>query len=80
MSLTGKDLLNTLSKLSEEELSRPVYVYADHGQEHYSADSIEVDEVATSLEYCLEEYYVHPSDLDGGEYEEDELNKFICIS
>ena len=77
MSLTGLDLLNKLKQLSEEELSRPVYVYADHGQEHCSADSVCIDENTTSYEYCLEEYYVHPDDEDGSE---GELLKFICIS
>ena len=76
MSLSGQDLLNKLQGLSEEELSRPVYVYADHGQEHYMADSVLIDETATSLEYCLEDYYVHPED----ECDHEGLLKFICIS
>lgn len=74
--LKGIDLLNKLQTLTDEELQRPVYVYADHGQEHYNADFISVDENTTSYEYCLEEYYVHPEDVG----QEDELLKFICIS
>ncbi len=77
MSFTGQDLLTQLQCLTEEELSQPVYVYADHGQEHYKAGGMEVNERATSLEYCLEEYYVHPED---GDEEYKDLPKFICIS
>lgn len=78
MSLTGKDLLNTLQGLSEEELSRPVYVYADHGQDYYRADGIGIDETTTEYEYCLEDYSVHEEDR--SEYDEEDLKKFILIS
>ena len=78
MALTGKDLLNKLLTLTDEELEQPVYVYADHGQEHYRADTLLVGETTTELEYCLEDYFVHPEDRAG--YEGIELKKFIEIS
>lgn len=78
MALTGKDLLDTLSTLTEEELSRPVYVYADHGQEQYQANHCLTEETTTSYEYCLEEYYVHTDDR--AEYPTNELKRFIEIS
>lgn len=83
--MIGKDLLQELLKLSEEELLLPVYVYADHGQEYYQQNYFSIENTR-SYEYCLEDYYVHEDDIDQlrSEYEEDgeelELLKFIAIS
>lgn len=37
MTIKLKDLLESLQKLSESELNRPLYVYADHGQTYSQA-------------------------------------------
>lgn len=74
--MTGQELLCKLSKLTEEELQLPVYVYADHGQSHMEASDVNL-ETATALGYDLEDYFVHPEDRVN--HDESELVKFIGI-
>lgn len=75
--MTGKELLEKLKGLSEDELKYPVYVYADHGQTQQPANYFTLN-TATELGYDLEDTFVHEDDRE--DYDESELQWFIEIA
>lgn len=81
--MKGKELLEMLQGLSDENLELPVYVYADHGQEYYQQCYFSIENT-TEYEYCLEDYYVHEDDLENWAEDNEEsvgsLKQFIAIS
>lgn len=66
--MTGKELLDKLSTLSEDDLELPVYIYADHGQTPENAYGV-------SIQSMLDGEFVHEDDID----EEFEYTEVIAI-
>jgi hypothetical protein len=76
--MKGKELLEHLSKLTEEQLELPVYVNGDHGQSDIQAHWFDLSYTwAEEYEWDITEYNVDEDNI--GEYETSELKQYISI-
>jgi len=67
-----EELIETLSELTEEQKKLPVYVFADHGQDFESCDTV-------ALRYCHEDEfstYSFDSAVSEDDIDEEDLNEY----
>jgi len=67
-----EELIETLSELTEEQKKLPVYVFADHGQDFESCNTV-------ALRYCHKDEfdtYRFDSAIDKDDIDEEELGEY----